>query len=592
MNEIKATNGIEESTQIIPSQKTRINPDENNTTQKCLIVISDDNMNWELNKKFHRLGGVEDFTGWHLSIEHKGAVKEICESAGLFYGELPILSDFEELKKNITSQMLLRRQEDIAPKITNLANKLGFKWNHKNLDSIDFFYEKSIQTELEKTGDGLKLRKLIYIYKDLQEKIEQCSIIKLLSNIDTNTESEKSTIAKQVLTANHLLENQEQRLSKYRGKEFIGICQKTLPTLDNYLLGLRKFILLAAAPNIGKTALTIQLGIDIVNNNEKTCLLYVSLEMSREDIIDRMRCYLTPMTYKKLYFGSIKENNNKGWYTEDEENDLSASKNKLETIGNRILILDDECCPNITIDTILSHAHELKNKTDCQSIIVIIDYLQVLPIPETMKLRSDNDADRYRLDQIKKLRIALGNDPLIVISEARKPSSAGKWASSIADILGSVRTAYNIDAGLLLNTLSDEELAEGLEPKTTEKDRKYANIRKTLADKGIAIVEMTIDKGRDGMQKGTILLEYYFQENRFAETSWDKIKKAYDGVPSDSPNDAAQKLPAEVERNYPSMSKVQQSTSQQTSLMNSNNRTTNGSVSQEQIREIVKSTKR
>ena len=182
--------------------------------------------------------------------------------------------------------------------------------------------------------------------------------------------------------------------------------------------------------------------------------------MSREDIIDRMRCYLTPMTYKKLYFGSIKNNDDRGWYNKEESENLSASKEKLGSIGNRILILDEECCPDINAEKILSQVNELKSTTECKNVIVIIDYLQVFPIPENTKLYSDTDADRYRISQMKKLRNALGNNPLIVIAEARKPSGNDKWATSIADILGSSRIAYSIDAGLLLNPLSDEQLTK------------------------------------------------------------------------------------------------------------------------------------
>jgi len=334
--------------------------------------------------------------------------------------------------------------------------------------------------------------------------------------------SEKDTI----MSTLQLLEAQEQRLLLYRGKEFIGLPQKMLPTLDDLLLGLRKFIVLAAAPNVGKTALTIQLGLDVIKNNLNACLIYISLEMSREDVIDRMRCHLTPITYKKLYFGSTRDDDS-GWYSTSEMENLVNSKEMLAELAPRILILSEDSSPQLTADKIIQHVNELKKSTGCSKTIVIIDYLQVFPVADTefKKIFSENDMDRYRISQIKILRAKLRNDPLIVIAEARKPSSnSSNWATSMADVLGSSRIAYACDAGILLNVISDEELKE-----RTNNNAEGSVIRDNLSRSGFSILRLTVDKGRDGMRKGDILLKYHFLENRFKETSWDEVCKDYGG---------------------------------------------------------------
>ena len=46
------------------------------------------------------------------------------------------------------------------------------------------------------------------------------------------------------------LADHEERLAQWRGREFIGLPQRTLPTLDGLTLGLRGLMLLAAAPNV------------------------------------------------------------------------------------------------------------------------------------------------------------------------------------------------------------------------------------------------------------------------------------------------------------------------------------------------------
>ncbi len=50
---------------------------------------------------------------------------------------------------------------------------------------------------------------------------------------------------------------------------------------------------------------------------------------------------------------TIKENHQRGWYTQKEENDLERSMQELKDIGERILILDEQCCPNVDAEIIL-----------------------------------------------------------------------------------------------------------------------------------------------------------------------------------------------------------------------------------------------
>ena len=180
--------------------------------------------------------------------------------------------------------------------------------------------------------------------------------------------------------------------------------------------------------------------------------------------------------------------------------------------------------------------------------MVVIDYLQVFPIPksEARNIHSDLAADEYRIDLMKSLRIFMKNDPLLVISEARKPSSSNDaWGTSLSDIKGSGRNAFGIDAALFLIPLSPEQLVEGVENHLGSNDRASAKdaipkgiaIRKKLADQGLSIVNLKIDKGRDGMEKGKdILMQYSFRENRFVETTWEKVADHSGGPLKDYPN--------------------------------------------------------
>lgn len=353
-----------------------------------------------------------------------------------------------------------------------------------------------------------------------QEKTDQYATITDSSDL-IEPNSIVDNIDYSIQTADQLIDDQNVRRMFYQGKEFIGLPQRTLPKLDEFLSGLHDFIIFAAAPNVGKTALTIQLMMDVIANNSNTCGVFVSFEMSRNIVMDRIRCYLAKVTYKKLLFGELQ--NDGSYYTQEEQERLDSSEEQFRLIGKNILILNSKYDGEISIDTILQKLTVLKQKSNSKQAIIIVDYLQVFPISEAemSKLKGDLAVDRHRVTQILKLRETLGNDPLIVIAEARKPTTTEKsWAGSIADISGAARIGYSCDAGVLLNTISDDELGEKISG-NKEDGEKW---RELLSLNGQAILGLTIDKARDGMEKGYILLIFHFQKNRFEETTWPKIK--------------------------------------------------------------------
>jgi hypothetical protein len=77
----------------------------------------------------------------------------------------------------------------------------------------------------------------------------------------------------------------------------------------------------------------------------------------------------------------------------------------------------------------------------------------VWPVPDAVAkhIRSDIDADKWRIGQMKELRDAVGSEnAALVISEARKPSSdAQEWAGDMAAVMGAARGTYTPDMVLL-----------------------------------------------------------------------------------------------------------------------------------------------
>lgn len=336
---------------------------------------------------------------------------------------------------------------------------------------------------------------------------------------------------------NQLNEN----LALYRGKTYLGLRVKTIDEFNDKLLGLRKLNLLAAAPNVGKTALTIQIALETLMVEKDACLAYFSLEMTSSEIFTRMMLFLTELNFQTFVFGS--QNNNRdedpnAYFTTQELKQIEQAKKTLLGIGNRIQIVDLSMCPSIDANSIINYVEKLKNNTKSKRAMVIIDYLQVWPIPSNAKFPSENEADKWRIGEMKKIRDAMNDDPVIVISEARKPSGKDDtWGGDLSDVMGSARGTYTPDVVMLLSQLKPKNLVkwwvknnlpklETSEEFEGEKDEKEGlTIKNFLANLGISLCRLDIPKARDGMQKFSLLLEFHFHKNTFKKFDANNIRK-------------------------------------------------------------------
>lgn len=332
-----------------------------------------------------------------------------------------------------------------------------------------------------------------------------------------------------------------ENLALYRGKSHLGLRVKTIDEFNDKLLGLRKLNLLAAAPNVGKTALTIQIALETLMVEKDACLAYFSLEMTSPEIFTRMMLFLSELSFQTFVFGSQNQNrdtNPNAYFTQHEIKQIEQAKKTLLDIGNRIQIIDLGMCPSIDANSIINYVEKLKNKTGTKRVMVIIDYLQVWPIPSNAKFPSENEADKWRIGEMKKIRDAMNDDPIIVISEARKPSGKDDtWGGDLSDVMGSARSTYTPDVVMLLSQLKPKNLVklwskynlpkpESSEEFEGEKDEKEGlTIKNFLANNSISLCRLDIPKARDGMQKFSLLLEFHFHKNTFKKFDAKNIRR-------------------------------------------------------------------
>ena len=180
------------------------------------------------------------------------------------------------------------------------------------------------------------------------------------------------------------LKREEEFLEKYRGKKYLGLCVETIKEFNEHFLGLRGLILLAAAPNIGKTALTVQTAVEVLSVEQDACLAYISLEMSKEQIFRRMLLNLSGFNFNSFVFGTqsqqiIDSRGHSAFFTSEELKKIESAKNILKGFGDRLQIIDQSLSPQFDSRTIINFIENLKQTTKTNRAIVVIDYLQVWP---------------------------------------------------------------------------------------------------------------------------------------------------------------------------------------------------------------------
>ena len=157
-----------------------------------------------------------------------------------------------------------------------------------------------------------------------------------------------------------LLDLQEEFDARKGGK--INGIRTGFPDIDQLTNGLFKqeMVILAARPSMGKSALAA----NIAENVASQCpVLFVSLEMSRLELVERILC-----SHAKV----DTHNARSGHLSEDNHRNLAESSGRLSTLK---LEVDD--APNRTVTEIVAQARRVKRKLGALG-LVVIDYLQLI----------------------------------------------------------------------------------------------------------------------------------------------------------------------------------------------------------------------
>lgn len=313
----------------------------------------------------------------------------------------------------------------------------------------------------------------------------------------------------------------EEQLDRLRGRSLIGLETGFRP-IDQRLLGLRGVILLGAGPGVGKTVLALQWAVGVCRRHvfNQAVAVFISLELPADALLTRVKCHLTQTDWS-LYTRGREQPDGSFRFTPELVEIRQQAETMLQTegIGARLFIAERQHLTNHTADSISAIVEEAKRQANANRALVVIDYLQLLELPEDRKVRSDLDADKARfriLQQVQEKSRTPQNpdgDAVLAISEARKPVGDSRknqlWGTQLADYMGSSRLGYGADAGLFLHTMAKDELNEHYGFSNDDPETRIQQMR----GDGRSPLILRVAKGRDGMTLGDIPLEFQYRRS-------------------------------------------------------------------------------
>ena len=306
--------------------------------------------------------------------------------------------------------------------------------------------------------------------------VTNISLESILLNLETDIFSLTNELKTQKLTSSaELLSHVFLELKKKSLNPTLAGISSGFFDLDSFTQGFQKsdLIIIAGRPSMGKTALALNIGLNIIKNSQIP-VLFFSLEMSKEQLTYRLLTNETDITSLRLKTGNLYKND---WI-------------KLNTIIKNLsalpFFIDDTSNPSIQdirskIKKILFEQNQIG--------LIIIDYLQLM---QTTTFKTDSRAQELSAitRSLKNLAREF-NVPIIALSQL---SRNVENRLNKRPILSDLRESGSIeqDADLVLMLYRDSYYNS---LKTTEDIDSYDN------------VELIIAKQRNG-PVGTIDLQF------------------------------------------------------------------------------------
>lgn len=203
--------------------------------------------------------------------------------------------------------------------------------------------------------------------------------------------------------------------------------------LDELTSGLQPsdLVIIAGRPSMGKTAFALNLAQNAAIKGKKTVCLF-SLEMSREQLVQRMLCSDSGVNMQSVRTGSISDM------------DLVKIATSLDPLSKADIYIDDS--PGCGVAEIRSKCRRLKSRTGLD--MIVIDYLQLM---QTSRKHDNRVLEISETTRKLKIMARELNVPVILLSQlSRGPEQRSDHRPVMADLRESGAIEQDADVIMLL----------------------------------------------------------------------------------------------------------------------------------------------
>lgn len=256
-----------------------------------------------------------------------------------------------------------------------IQNKLISRGVPPDITDLDFFRSimdsvptsANIKNYSKIVKDKSSLRKLIKVSEDI---VNDCYAgEKELNDIFEKTENEifkllQTKETRDIVPINEVVLNVLDKIeAASKSNETVTGIPTGFIDLDYKTSGLQPsdLILVAARPSMGKTAFVLNIVQNIAMRKKISCMVF-SLEMSAEQLVNRLLSMESNVDSQKLRTGNLSDN------------DWNSLIEGAVSVGSSTLAIDDT--PGISINELRSKCRKMKLEKGLD--IIIIDYLQLM----------------------------------------------------------------------------------------------------------------------------------------------------------------------------------------------------------------------
>lgn len=278
----------------------------------------------------------------------------------------------------------------------------------------------------EIVADKAIRRRLIKASNDIAEigGDEAKSLQELIEGAETRLfEVSQRHVRQDIISLEAILADSFDRLDDlHRNKGGIRGIPTGLRDLDKLLAGLQRsdLIVIAARPSMGKTALMLNIALNIATKAKQGAVLIFSLEMSKEQLVDRLLAAEAGVDAWKLRTGE-------GLDDKDFER-LSAGMGEL---AEAPIFIDDTS--GITVSDLRTKARRMNHKAPLAAIMV--DYLQLMSGGSRFATVANRVQEISEISRSLKILARELNVPVVALSQlSRSVESRSPQIPQLADL--------------------------------------------------------------------------------------------------------------------------------------------------------------